>query len=154
MTALREAMPVSPRIYMSFDLEHDQDLHDRLLAQARAGSSFSISHQSERGAMTPEWDERARARIGAADQVIVICGEHTDESVRVSAELRMAQEQDKPYLLLWGRREGMCKKPIGSRSDDPMYGWTPEILRDQIQALLRKSRPREIPASLKRQSPH
>jgi hypothetical protein len=44
----------------------------------------------------------------------------------------MAQEEDRPYVLLWGRREPMCKKPTTARPADSMYSWTPEILRDQI----------------------
>jgi len=42
---------------------------------------------------------RARRRIREADQVIVICGRHTETSTCVSAELLIAQEERIPYLL-------------------------------------------------------
>ena len=141
------------RVYMSFDLEHDRDLHDRLLKQSRHRSAFAIANRSEAGEMTDEWAERVRGRISESDEVVVICGEHTDESPRVSAELKIAQEQRKPYVLLWGRRDSMCKKPRGARSEDGMYLWTPSMLEHQLAFSLRQSREREVPESMKRQYP-
>jgi hypothetical protein len=141
------------RIYMSFDLEHDRDLHDRLAKQARKPAPFAIANRSEGGEMTEEWSERVRGRISDSDEVVVICGEHTDESPRVSAELKIAQEQRKPYVLLWGRRDSMCKKPRNARPDDGMYSWTPSILEYQLAFSLRRSRELEVPEGMKRQVP-
>ncbi len=139
------------RIFMSYDLENDEDLYDRLLEQSlRPSSGFEISARSDAGTTTDRWDERVRRRICEADEVIVICGEHTASSVRVSAELRVAQEEQKPYFLLWGRRERMCTKPAGSKRDDSMYSWTWEILQDQIVTTLRNARPREVAERYKR----
>jgi hypothetical protein len=139
------------RIFMSFDSDHDQDLHDLLLEQSRRQSSgFEISARSEAATMTDRWDEKVRRQISEVDEVIVICGEHTASSVRVNAELRIAQEQQKPYFLLWGRRERMCTKPTGSKRDDSMYSWTWEILQDQIVTTLRNARPREVAERYKR----
>jgi len=140
------------RIYMSFDLEHDRDLHDRLVAQARKGAAFAVASRSEAGEMSEAWIERVRDRISHADEVVVICGEHTDESARVSAELKIAQEQNKPYVLLWGRRDSMCKKPKGAGADDGIYMWTPSVLEHQLAYGLRLSR-EPVPASIKRQYP-
>ena len=139
------------RIFMSFDLDHDQDLHDRLLEQSlRRASGFEISARSEAKTMTDLWYEKVRRRICEADEVIVICGEHTEASPRVSAELRIAQEEQKPYFLLWGRRESMCTKPVGAKRDEGMYNWTWEILQNQIVTTLRNARPVEIPERYKR----
>jgi len=79
------------RIYMSYDLEHDRDLHDRLVKQARRPAPFAIASGSEGGEMTEAWAERVRGCISESDEVVVICGEHTDESPRVSAELAIAR---------------------------------------------------------------
>jgi hypothetical protein len=101
------------RIFMSFDRDNDEDLHDLLLEQSRTQcSGFEISARSETAAMTDRWDERVRHQISQADEVIVICGEHTASSVRVKAELRIAQEEQKPYFLLWGRRERMRRQHV------------------------------------------
>jgi hypothetical protein len=141
------------RIYMCFDLEHDRDLHDRLLAQSRSRSAFAIASQSEGGEPTEAWLSRVRGRIADCDEVVVICGEHTDASISMSLELQVAQEQQKPYVLLWGRRDSMCKKPRGAKPDDGIYSWTREILEHQIAYELRRSREREVPESMKRQVP-
>lgn len=121
------------RIFVSYDREHDADLLDRLVEQASSRmSGFEISGQSTTRCPTDHWDEALRCKIRDAEQVIVICGEHTDVSARVGAELRMAQEEDRPYVLLWGRREPMCTKPTTARPADSMYSWTPEILEAEI----------------------
>jgi hypothetical protein len=139
------------RIFMSFDPDNDSDLRDLLQEQSlRQWSGFEISARSEAATMTDRWDERVRHQIAQADEVIVICGEHTASSLTVSAELRIAQEEQKPYFLLWGRRDRMCTRPAGSKRDDCMYSWTSQILQDQIITTLRSARPREVGERYKR----
>jgi hypothetical protein len=138
------------RLYVSFDLEHDRDLQARLLAESQR-ADFVIASRSEGGGMTEAWSARVRARITESDEVLVICGEHTDVSPRMSAELKIAQEQHKPYLLLWGRRDSMCKKPRGARAGDGMYMWTPATLEQQLVQGIRRSRERPVPEGLRRQ---
>jgi hypothetical protein len=128
------------RIFMIFDPLHDEDLHDRLLEQSSRGNSgFKIAARSARGNQAPG-DERVRLRIREVDEVIVICGVHTAASPVVSAELRIAQEERKPYFLLWGRREAMCTKPVGAKPADSMYSWTAQILHEQIGLTLRAAK--------------
>jgi len=120
-------------VFVSFDVDHDGELYELLLEQSTApGSGFAVSGGSERPAVPDLWRERARRRIREAGQVIVICGEHTEASISVSAELRIVQEERTPYFLLWGRREIMCTKPIGAKPAEGMYSWTQQILQDQI----------------------
>jgi hypothetical protein len=139
------------RIFMSFDMDHDRDLYELILEQSlKGGSGFEISARSEPRSTEDLWDERARRRIRSVDEVIVICGEHTADSPRVSAELRIAQEEHKPYFLLWGRRESMCSRPFGARASDSMYSWTREILHDQITLTLRNAQIQEVPEDCKR----
>jgi hypothetical protein len=139
------------RVFMSFDPDNDEDLHDLLLEQSRRqDSGFEISARSEAATMTDRWHERVRQQISQVDELIVICGEHTASSVRMNAELRIAQEEQKPYFLLWGRRETMCTRPAGSKRDDSMYSWTWEILQDQIATTLRNAQPHEVPDRYKR----
>ncbi len=139
------------RIFTIFDLDNDRDLHDLLVEESQAGASgFEVTARSGGGTMNERWTARARNGIAAAEEVIVICGEHTNSSPRVTAELRIAQEEGKPYLLLWGRRERMCTRPVGARPDDTMYSWTRDILRAQLNATLRASQPLQVPDSLKR----
>jgi hypothetical protein len=139
------------RIFMSFDRDNDRDLHDRLVEDAqRGGSGFEIAARSGGGSMSDRWSAGTRRRISEADEVIVICGEHTEASSRIAEELRMAQEEDKPYLLLWGRRDSMCQKPRGARAGDGMYRWTPDTLGARISTTLRDAQPLRVPDSCKR----
>lgn len=126
------------RVFAIYDREHDEDLVDQLVEESLQSTlGFVVSGQSVSRAATDHWDETLRHSIQQADQVIVICGETTDQSVRVAAELRIAQEEKRPYFLLWGRREPMCTRPSTASSTDSMYSWTPEILRYQILTVRR-----------------
>lgn len=128
-------------VFVSFDTEHDEDLYDRLLAESESRvSRFAVSGCSDSHGCKPDRETRVRGRIRAADQVIFICGEHTDCSPRMTLELRLAREEGVPYFLLWGRRDRMCTKPTGARPADGMYSWTPQIVEDQIAVTRRKAR--------------
>jgi hypothetical protein len=139
------------RVFVSFDLGHDGDLKRKLIGEAaKSGSGFEVQGCSEGAEMTGAWSEVVRRRIAAADEVIVVCGEHTQESAQMAAEICIAQEEHKPYFLLWGRREVMCTKPAGARNDDGMYSWTTSILRDQIALTLRVARSLDASKRFKR----
>jgi hypothetical protein len=128
------------RVFVSFDIDHDEDLYELLLAQSRTPSCvFTVSGGSRYSATACLATESVRRRIREADQVIVICGEHTEASTSVRAELQMAQEEQTPYILLWGRRGSMCTKPSGAKMAEGMYSWTREILQDQITFTSRKA---------------
>ena len=137
------------RVFVSYDREHDGDLHDRLVEQAsKSTKGFEISARSRARAPTDLLDEGLRRDIREADEVIIICGEHTDCSERVGTELRIAREEERPYFLLWGRRELMCTKPRTAKPADAMYSWTWEILQSQILTIRRGTRPNEGLAGL------
>ncbi len=128
-------------IFVSFDLDHDGDLCDLLLEQSGiAGFGFEVSGRSRARTVDDLPGEGVRRQIREADEVIVICGEHTEDSMRVSAELRIAQEEQTPYFLLWGRRDSMCTKPVSAKRVEGMYSWTSEILQSQILLTLRNAR--------------
>ncbi len=141
------------RIFVAFDVDHDQDLFDRMVASSRRQETFEISGRSQNSAMPEPWQQRTQGQVAAADQVVVVCGEHTDKSERVATELRMAQEQGKPVILLWSRRESMCKKPLGARPADSMYSWTDDFLRERLIANQRKAHAARVPQRLKRVTP-
>ena len=141
------------RIYVSFDRENDSDLSELLNAQSqRPGSTFEVMKGQHRKTAHPGWDTETRTEIRAADEILVICGEHTHESMLVSLELAIAQEEDRPYMLLWGRRDKMCMKPDGARRLDAMYSWTREFLENQIRTTLRNAKPIIVPENCRRLS--
>lgn len=120
------------RVFISFDLEHDEHLYTMLLEQSRLeASGFEVVGCSERLLETGFRNDGVRQRIREADQLIVICGEHTEDSSSVFAELRIAREERTPHFFLWGQRELMCTKPMGADSES-MYSWTPQILQERL----------------------
>jgi len=142
------------RIFAIFDVEHDGDLYELLDAQSgRPGSGFEVVGGSQTSQDTDAWRASVRRRIRNSDQVIVICGEHTDESPRIHAELLIARDEEKSYFLLWGRREIMCTKPIGAEAAEGMYSWTPQFLHDQILFHRRKAARDAAARSLRKVTP-
>jgi hypothetical protein len=142
------------RVFVSFDRANDSDLSELLDAHSRRpGATFDVMKNRCRRASHPGWGSDARTEIRAADEVLVICGENTHESDVVSRELAIAQEEGKPYMLLWGRRGKMCTKPDGAHRLDVMYSWTREILESQIRATLRHSEPMVVPENCRRALP-
>jgi hypothetical protein len=122
----------STRVFVSFDYDHDSDLKVMLLGQSKLPDSpFEITDVSITVA-TPGWKEVARRRIKGADVVAVICGQHTNTATGVAAEVKIAQEEGKPYFLLEGRANKNCTRPTTARTSDKMYDWTWENLKKLI----------------------
>jgi hypothetical protein len=143
------------RIFVIFDTEHDADLYALLRAQSRSpGCGFTVTGGSESPNHTELGRARVRSRIREADQTIIICGEHTESSPDIHAQLLIAIDEEKPHCLLWGRREVMCTKPIGATRAEGIYGWTRQILHDQISFNLRQSSTDAHAKSLRRVPPN
>jgi hypothetical protein len=133
-------------VFVVFDVEHDDDLYELICAQSdSAGCAFSVTGGSKGSSDTEADREDVRRRIRRADQVIIICGEHAEASPHIHSELVMAREEEKPYFLLWGRRNVMCTKPIGAKPNEGMYSWTRQFLHDQIASNL-ANRSRDLEA--------
>lgn len=121
------------RTFVSFDYDHDLDLKILLVGQSKnPDTPFEIADFSLKEAISTNWKEKARARIKSCDIVIVICGEHTDSATGVSAELTIAQEEEVPYFLLYGRAGKRCMKPKSAKYSDVMYEWKWAYLRSLL----------------------
>ncbi len=121
------------RVFISFDYDHDLDLKNLLVGQAKnEDSPFEIADFSIKEAISEDWKKKARTRIKGCDVVAVICGEYTDTASGVSAEVKIAQEEKVDYFLLWGRKDKTCKKPKAAKATDKIYKWT----WDNLKALI------------------
>lgn len=121
------------RVFISFDYDHDADLKNLLVGQSKnSDSPFTIADWSVKEALSGDWKAKARKRIKAVEQVAVICGIHTDSATGVSAEVKIAQEESRPYFLLKGRADNVCKKPKAAMTSDKVYNWTWKNLRALI----------------------
>ena len=121
------------RVFTSFDFDHDSDLRTLLVGQSQhSDSPFELADWSLQQALTGDWKAKIRTRIRSVNQVVVICGEYTNKATGVSAELEIAQEEGKPYFLLYGCASKTCVKPLAAKSTDKMYNWTWENLKNLI----------------------
>lgn len=121
------------RVFTSFDAEHDEDLRNLLVGQSKnPDSPFEMADWSVREPMIGDWKAKVRERIKKVDQMIVICGEHTDAASGASIELEIARDERIPYFLLWGRSDKTCKKPKAALTSDKIYKWTWDNLKQLI----------------------
>lgn len=122
-----------PKVFISFDYDHDEDLKILLVGQSKhSDSPFELADWSIKEAIDENWKKHARKRIKAVDVVIVLCGTHTDTATGVSAEITLAQEEGVRYHLLWGRKDKTCKKPKAAKTSDTMYDWTWDNLKKLV----------------------
>ena len=121
-------MTTKNRVFISFDYDHDSDLKNAIVGQARMPDSpFEIADWSIKEA-SPNWRSEAEQRIRSVHQVIVICGGHTDSAQGVSVEVALARQEAKPYFLLWGRPDRACSAPRGAETET-IYRWTWDNLK-------------------------
>ena len=121
------------RAFISFDFDHDEELRDALVGQAKLPDSpFAIVDMSVREPFDSNWKQKVRHRIRRTDLTIVICGEHTHQAKGVAAELTITREEGKPYFLLRGRLDKVCHKPAMARSSDKIYKWSWDNLKKLI----------------------
>lgn len=122
------------RAFISFDFDHDSELRDLLVGQSKnPDSPFEIEDWSLKESLTGDWKDKVRTRIKKTEVVIVLCGHYTDTALGVSIELSIAQDEKIPYFLLWGRAEGIVKKPKSAFTSDSIYNWTWENLKRLIE---------------------
>lgn len=118
------------RAFISFDYDHDMELKNLLMGQAKnPDSPFEIIDMSIKETIDHNWKDNARRRIKRCNIVIIICGTHTDTARGVSAELTIAREEDIAHFMLEGRRGLRCIKPKGALPADKIYKWTWDNLK-------------------------
>ena len=121
------------RVFISFDYDNDSDLKNLLIGQSKnSDTPFGIADWSVKEHLTGDWKAKVRVRIRKVDQVAVICGASTHTAVGVAAEVRIAQEESKPYFLLCGYSNKTCTKPTSAKTTDKMYTWTWDHLKTLI----------------------
>ena len=121
------------RVFTSFDFEHDEDLRNLLVGQSKnSDSPFEMADWSVKEEMTGDWKKKVRDRIKRCNEMIVLCGEHTDTATGVSVELGIAQEESLPYFILKGRSNKTCTRPKAAKASDKMYDWTWDNLKKLI----------------------
>ena len=125
------------RVFISFDVDHDEGTKTMLSGQAKLPDSpFDFTDASVKEPLIGDWKEKVRRRMTNIDVVIVLCGEHTHTASGVEAEVTIAQEKNTPYFLLAAYSDKSCAKPTSAKAGDKLYKWT----WDNVKALIGGSR--------------
>lgn len=118
-------MAIKKRVFISFDVDHDEGTKKALAAQAELSDSpFNFKDASVKEHLTGDWKEKIRRRMVNIDVVIILCGEKTHTASGVAAELQIAKEKGKSYFLLAAYADKSCTKPTSANSGDKLYKWT------------------------------
>ena len=121
------------KVFISFDYDHDASLKTLLVGQAaNQDTPFELSDWSIKEHIDEDWKKKARTRIKSVDVVVIICGQHTDTAIGVSAELQIAKEEGTLYFLLQGYADKHAKRPRAAGSNEKIYLWTWENLKKLI----------------------
>ena len=123
-------MAVKKRVFISFDVDHDEGTKTMLAGQAKLPDSpFDFIDASVKEPLTGDWKEKVRRRMANIDLVIVLCGEYTHTASGVTAEVTIAQEKSVPYFLLAAYSDKSCTKPTSAKTEDKLYKWTWDNLK-------------------------
>lgn len=126
-------MSTKKRVFISFDIDHDEGTKIMLAGQAKlADSPFDFKDASIKEHLTGDWKEKVGRRMDNIDVVIILCGEKTHTANGVAAELTIAKEKKVPYFLLKAYSNKTCTKPTSATSTDKVYSWT----WDNLKALI------------------
>jgi hypothetical protein len=118
------------RVFISFDVDHDEGTKKMLALQAKLQDSpFDFIDASVKEPLTGDWKEKVRRRMANIDLVIALCGEYTHTASGVSAEVSIAQERNVPYFLLAAYSDKNCTKPTSAKTEDKVYKWTWDNLK-------------------------
>lgn len=118
------------RVFISFDVDHDEGTKIMLAGQALfPDSPFDFKDNSVRYHLTGDWAEKVRRRMDNVDIVAVLCGQSTHTATGVGKELAIAKQKNKPYFLLKAYKDKTCTKPTTADVFDQMYDWTWENLK-------------------------
>lgn len=121
------------RVFISFDIDHDEGAKNMLAGQAKLPDSpFDFKDNSVKEHLTGDWKEKVRRRMDNVDVVIVLCGTQTHNTAGVAAELSIAKEKNKPYFLVAAYSDKSCTKPTSASGTDKVYDWT----WDNLKALI------------------
>lgn len=118
-------MVTKKRVFISFDIDHDEGAKTMLAGQAKLQDSpFDFKDNSVKEHLSGDWKEKVRRRMDNVDVVIVLCGTQTHTAAGVAAELTIAKEKKKTYFLLAAYSDKHCTKPTSASASDKVYNWT------------------------------
>ena len=112
-------MAIKKRVFISFDIDHDEGAKKMLAGQAKKPDSpFDFKDNSVKDHLTGDWKDKVKRRMDNVDVVIVLCGTKTHTASGVATELTIAKAKKKPYFLLSAYSDKKCTKPTSATSTE------------------------------------
>jgi antiphage defense system Thoeris ThsB-like protein len=128
----REENVAKKRVFISFDVDHDNDCKTLLAGQAKhPDSPFDFKDSSVKEHLPGDWKEKVRRRMDNIDVVIFLCGTQTHTAKGVAHEYEIALEKSKDYFLLAAYSDKTCTRPAGA-GGEKIYNWTWDNLKKLI----------------------
>lgn len=121
-------MGTKKKVFVSFDFDNDKVLKDFLIGQSKlADSPFEVTDGSlKEAAPEKDWEDKANAKIKAADVVIVMVGPKTYKASGVLKEVNMANAAGKEIFQIIGYRDVVCSRVAGA---GVLYSWNWDNLK-------------------------
>jgi predicted GTPase len=121
-------MATKKKVFVSFDFDNDKVLKDFLIGQSKLEDSpFEVIDGSlKEAAPEKDWEEKANAKIKAADVVIVMVGPKTHKASGVLKEVMMANAARKKIFQIIGYKDGDYTRVEGA---GVLYSWNWENLK-------------------------
>ena len=121
-------MATKKKVFVSFDFDNDKVLKDFLIGQSKLEDSpFEVIDGSlKEAAPEKDWEEKANAKIKAADVVIVMVGPKTHKASGVLKEVMMANAARKKIFQIIGYKDCDYTRVEGA---GVLYSWNWENLK-------------------------
>ena len=118
------------RAFISFDFDHDEELRDALVGQAKLPQSpFGIADWSVKESLEGNWKAKVRDRIRRTDLTIVICGSIPTRHEGWRQNSPLPGKKASPTSCRGARPNKRCTKPAMARKSDKIHKWTWDNLK-------------------------
>lgn len=109
------------KVFISYDYDHDRQLKETLVGQAKLPDSpFSVVDISIQAELQ-NWQQEARKAIEACDVFVVLLGEYTHEARGVRREAKMAKDLGKTRFQL--RKKGHWPRSVDGAGEVVAWKW-------------------------------
>ena len=121
-------MATKKKVFISFDFDNDKVIKDFLIGQSKhEDSPFEVTDVSlKEAAPEKDWVDKAKAKIGLADLVIVMVGPKTHKASGVLKEVKIANDLKKKIIQIIGYKDGNYTRVEGGGT---LYNWNWENLK-------------------------
>lgn len=89
----------TPRVFISFDFDHDEELKKLFVGQAKNSKTpFEIGDWSSKSALPQsQWETIINDKINKCHMMIVLVGRHMANASGVNKEIQMAKNNNIPF---------------------------------------------------------